>query len=235
MRDVPEARRSEAPPAGGRRRGGLLWAALALVALACVVAVQRTGGPATIRYRLEQIDRGEIRSEVTARGTVSEAALAMAHDLSRVQVRATVSESDLGRVAVGEAATLRWWACSDCVLSGTVSEVGPSPRSSAGGGRTVLVDADNHDHKLIPGMGVMISIEVVRRENVLRLPLGALGFAPPGMESAIPTESQVGRVFLLDHGRLRSVRVTVGLRDLRHAELVAGPPRDGDAVVVGQN
>ena len=227
MRDVLEARRSEAPPGGGRTSAGLLWAALALIAFACVAAVWRTGGLATLRYRLLRIDRGEIRSEVTARGTVSEAAFAMAPDLSRVQVRATVNDSDVGRVAVGQVATLRWGACSDCVLAGTVSR--------ADGDRTVLVDADNHDRKLVPGRGVMVSIELARRDDVLRLPLGALGFAPQGMESAISSRPQAGRVFVLDHGRLRPVRVTVGLEDLRNAELVAGPLLEGDAVIVGQN
>jgi hypothetical protein len=40
------------------------------------------------------------------------------------------------------------------------------------------------------------------------------------MEPAIPNDPHAGRVFVLDDGRPRPVRVTVGLQDLRHAELV---------------
>ena len=54
------------------------------------------------------------------------------------------------------------------------------------------------------------------------------------MEPAIPNDPHAGRVFVLDDGRPRPARVTVGLQALRHAELVAGPFREGDAVIVDQ-
>jgi multidrug efflux pump subunit AcrA (membrane-fusion protein) len=250
MGDRLGARPSQAPRARRRRRSGLVWAILALIAAGGLFAIRRTVGPATVRYRLEQIDRGPIRSEVTAPGTVSAVATVPVgspvsgsvarlygyiSDLSRMEVRALVSEADGGRVAVGEAATLRCRPSPDCVSTGTVSEVRPSPQVSQGaGGYTVLVEADNHDHKLRLGMAATVSIEVARRDAVLRLPLGALRFVPPGIKPTTPTDPYVGRVFVLDHGQPRPVRVTVGLEDLRHAELVAGPLREGDAVIVDQ-
>jgi multidrug efflux pump subunit AcrA (membrane-fusion protein) len=231
MGDGFDARLPQAPSPPRRRRSGLVWAALALIAAGGLFAVRRAVGPATVRYRLERIDRGPIRIEVTAPGTVT----AVATDLSRIQVQAIVGEADVGRVAVGEAVTLRCRACPDCASTGTVSEVRPSPRPSPDlAGYTVLVEADNYDHKLLLGMAATVSIEVARRDGVLRLPVDALCFVPPGMEPATSTDPHVGRVFVLDHGRPRPVRVTVGLEDLRHAELVAGPLREGDAVIVGQ-
>lgn len=203
----------------------MLWATLALIAVGGLLTVRRAVGPATLRYRLERIDRGPILSEVTAPGTVS------AVDLSRVQLRATVSEADVGQVAVGEAATLCSRDRTDCLSTGTVSEVRPS---RGGGGYTVLVEADDHDHKFLLGMAATVAIEEARRDGVLRLPLDALHFIPPGMEPLTATDPHAGRVFVLDHGRPRPVRVTVGLEDLRHAELVAGPLHEGDAVIVHQ-
>ena len=146
-----------------------------------------------------------------------------------------MSEADVGRVAVGEAAILHGGGCPDCVSTGTVSDVRPSPPGSGGvGDYTVLVEADNHDHKLRLGMAATVCIEVARRDGVLRLPVDALCFVPPGMEPATPSDPHVGRVFVLDHGRPRPVRVTVGLQDLHHAELVAAPLGEGDAVIVSQ-
>lgn len=232
-----DARPPQAPSPRRRRRSGLVWATLALIAAGGLFAVRRSVGPAASRYRLEQIDRGPIRIEVTAPGTVTAVATTpVGSPLSgAVQVRATVSEADADRVAVGEAATLRCRACADCVSTGTVSEVRPSPRVSRDvAGYTVLVEADNHDHKLRLGMAATVSIEVARRDDVLRLPLDALCFVPPGMKPVTSTDPHVGRVFVLDHGRPRPVRVTVGLEDRRHAELVAGPLREGDAVIVNQ-
>jgi HlyD family secretion protein len=223
---------SQTSTAHRRRSRGLLWAAVALTAAGSLFATRRARGPETGPYHLVRIDRGPIRREVTAAGTVS--ALTTVHDLSRVEVEASVGEADVGRVAVGEAATLRCRAYPDSVLTGTVSEVRLAPRVTQGVvGYTVLIEADNRDHKVLPGMTASVSIEVARRDGVLRLPLPALGFRPPGMErTAAPATPHGGCVFVLDHGRPRPVRVTVGLKDLRHAELVAGPLREGDAVIV---
>jgi multidrug efflux pump subunit AcrA (membrane-fusion protein) len=175
-----------------------VWAAVALVAAGGLFAARRARGPETGGYRLEPIDRGAIRNEVMAPGTVSAVAVPQdrgAHEASsRAQVEVTVSEPDVARV---------------------------------------LVEADNRDQKLRPGMKATVVIEVARRDGVLRLPLPALSFAPPGMEPTARAAPHVGCVFVLDHGRPRPVRVTVGLRDGLHAELVAGPLREGDAVIVG--
>jgi HlyD family secretion protein len=106
--------------------------------------------------------------------------------------------------------------------------------SGDAGDCTVLVEADNHDHKLQLGMATTVTIEVARRVGVLRLPKDALRFVPPGTEATAPTAPHVGRVFVLDHGAPRPVRVTVGLEDPGRAELVAGPLREGDGVIVDQ-
>jgi hypothetical protein len=90
MRDRLDTPPSQAPPARRRRKSGLGWATLALIAGGGLVAVRTVVGPAAGRYRLERIDRGTIQSEVTAPGTVS---AAMSPDLSRIEVRATVSEA----------------------------------------------------------------------------------------------------------------------------------------------
>jgi HlyD family secretion protein len=231
MSDHSDAPASEAPPAHRRKSRGLLWATLALVAAGGLFATRRARDPETGRYRLERIDRGPIRSEVAAPGTVS----AFAPLPSRVEVEASVAAADVSRVAAGEVATVRSAAYPGGVLTGVVSEVRMAPRVTQGVmGYTAVVEADDRDHKLLPGMTASVSIEVGRRDGVLRLPLRALGFTPPGMERAAPATLHGGSVFVLDHGRPRPVRVTVGLQDLLHVELVAGPLGEGDAVIVGQ-
>ena len=231
MGDRVDARPSQALSARRRRTRGALWAAMALIAAGGLFAVRRAVGPANLRYRLERIDRGPIRSEVTAPGTVS----AFTPLPSRVQVEASVGAADVGRVAAGEVAILRCAAYPDSVLTGVVSEVRLAPRVTQGVmAYTAVVEADDRDHKLRPGMTASVSIEVERRDGVLRLPLRALGFTPPGMERAAPATPHGGSVFVLDHGRPHPVRVTVGLQDTFHVELVAGPLGEGDAVIVDQ-
>jgi multidrug efflux pump subunit AcrA (membrane-fusion protein) len=60
---------------------------------------------------------------------------------------------------------------------------------------------------------------------VIRIPLRALRFQPAAATAG---------VWLAEDGdALRRVEIQTGLRDERHAELVAGPLAPGDLVVVG--
>lgn len=239
MRDDIDHRPSSAPSRRARRRR--VWAAVAAAIAAAaggLFAARRAGGPELARYRLERVDRGPIRDEVTVPGTVSAADLAPGRPAggrqSRTRVQVTLSEPDVARVAVGEGATLRCQADPERERTGTVSELRPIRAGADGRAYRALVETDNRDQTLRPGTKATVVIEVARRDAVLRLPVRALGFAPPGMEPTAPAAPHVGRVFVLDHGVPRAVRVTVGLRDRVHAELVAGPLREGDAVIVGR-
>jgi len=220
----------QAPSITPQMRRGLLWATLVVIAAGGAFALRRAGRPATRRYRLERVDRGVIRSEVTAPGTVSSVTMT-----SRAQVQTRVAEADAGRVRVGDAATVRCPVDADHELNGTVSEIRAAVGTIDGVVQhVVLIDADRGDGALVPGMSAAVSIEVARRDGVLRLPLRALRFAPSAIELRVAVTPNTGLVFVLDHARPRPVRVTIGARDLGHAELVAGALQEGDSVIVGQ-
>jgi HlyD family secretion protein len=190
----------------------------------------RRPGPEA-RYRLERLDRGAIRDEVAGRGTV----LPMTTAVSAMRVAASVEEPAVGGVAVGETATIRLADDPGRVFSGIVSEVRPVPGKKQGQVEdAVLVDVANREYALRPGMTATVSIEVERRDDVLRLPTLALTYVPPGMPPTDSVLAHEGRVFVLDHGRPRPVRMTLGAQDLRHVQVVAGPLAEGDAVIVGE-
>ena len=73
----------------------------------------------------------------------------------------------------------------------------------------------------------------------MRVPLRALRFKPEAAEAvetalaATPAEPAVPSVYVLDaSGALRRVEIQTGLRNDRHAELLAGDIEPGEAVVV---
>jgi HlyD family secretion protein len=222
--------RQEAAVRRSRARGARGALAKAQAGLA---QAKRTAARATIRAPIAGvvIARTVAVGQSVGPGSAAPALFTIARDLSHVQVQARVAGSDAGQVAVGEAALFRCDGYPGHLLPGTVSEVHAAAAERAADS-VVLVDADNRDHRLRPGMAATVSIEVARREGVLRLPLAALSFVPPGMEPVAPLTPHVGCVFVLDHGRPHPVRVTLGLRDALHAELVAGPLHEGDAVIV---
>ena len=103
----------------------------------------------------------------------------IAADLSQMQLNASIDESDLGQIADGQAVTFRVDAYPAETFRGVVQQVRLNPR---GGTNVVtyaaIIDAPNPELKLKPGMTANVTIEVARRDDVLRAPAAALRFKP---------------------------------------------------------
>ncbi len=103
----------------------------------------------------------------------------IANDLRKMQVQASVDEADVGQVKVGQRVTFRVDAYPEEQFEGTLSQVRLAPVISQNVVTySVIIDVDNPEQKLMPGMTATVSIEVARRDNALRVPLLALRFTP---------------------------------------------------------
>ena len=100
-------------------------------------------------------------------------------DLTHMQVDTNVSESDIGGVKLGDAASFTVDAYGKRVFQGKVVQVRQSPQTVQ---NVVTYDAvvgvDNPDLALMPGMTAQTSIVVDRRDDALRVPDQALRYAP---------------------------------------------------------
>jgi HlyD family secretion protein len=104
----------------------------------------------------------------------------IANDLKKMQVLTTVDESDIGRVSIGQQATFTVDAYPDDKFSGTVSQIRLAPVSIQNVvNYTVVVDVDNSQLKLMPGMTANVKVLVGSSSDVLRVPNMALRFQPP--------------------------------------------------------
>jgi multidrug efflux pump subunit AcrA (membrane-fusion protein) len=104
----------------------------------------------------------------------------LAEDLTRMQLLADVSEADVGYVCRGQAATFHVNAYREREFSGRVRQVRNQPRSTGSVVTyTVVIDVENPDGLLRPGMPADVSIELVRRESVAKIANAALRFRPP--------------------------------------------------------
>ncbi|MBI5267157.1 MAG: efflux RND transporter periplasmic adaptor subunit [candidate division Zixibacteria bacterium] len=103
----------------------------------------------------------------------------IANDLSKMQVTASVDEADIGQVSTGQSVSFRVDAFPEVDFYGTVSQIRLAPVISQNVVTyNVIIEVDNPEQKLMPGMTATCSIEVAKRENVLRVPLAALRFTP---------------------------------------------------------
>jgi len=103
----------------------------------------------------------------------------IAQDLTKMQVYAATDESDVGMIKTGQVVSFKVDAFPKDTFTGKVSQV----RMNATTVQNVvtyntIIDFDNPDLKLFPGMTAYISIPVASAQNVLRVANGALRYKP---------------------------------------------------------
>jgi len=165
----------------------------------------------------------------------------IANDLSKMQVNAAVSETDIGKVSEGGLVEFRVDAYPDRRFRGTVSQVRYAETIVDNVVTyTTLINVDNSDLALRPGMTATISFEVARAENVLMVPNAAMRFNPatrpadgdwmrPGKARKMEP-----RVHKLQDNRLVQASIEPGLTDGTSTEVRSGDLHEGDAVVIEQ-
>ncbi len=166
----------------------------------------------------------------------------IATDLTRMQVDANVSESDIGSVHTGDAARFSVEAWPGRVFDARVVQVRQAPQAVQNViTYDVVVAVDNSQLLLKPGMTATVSIVTAQRDGVLRVPDQALRFQPSDMPQGAAGAAGAGRgaaaqarVWVLRDGRPVAVPVRIGLDDDTHAELLGGALAQGDEVIVGE-
>jgi HlyD family secretion protein len=104
----------------------------------------------------------------------------IANDLSKMQVLTTVDESDIGRVSIGQEATFTVDAYPDDTFKGIISQIRLNPVTIQNVvNYTVVIDVNNDQLKLMPGMTANVKVKVADAHAVLRIPNMALRFQPP--------------------------------------------------------
>lgn len=103
----------------------------------------------------------------------------LAADLAKMKVSANIDEADVGKIRPGQRVTFRVDAYPTDQFDGTVVQVRLNPVTVQNVVTyQTVIEVPNPDLRLKPGMTANVNIEIARRENVLRLPAGALRFRP---------------------------------------------------------
>ena len=99
----------------------------------------------------------------------------LVNDLSKMQINAAVAEADVGSISEGQQVNFTVDAFPNRTFAGVVRQV----RNAASANQSVvsyatIIDVNNEDLRLKPGMTANVSIVVQQRQNVLRVGNGAL-------------------------------------------------------------
>jgi len=107
----------------------------------------------------------------------------IADDLSRMEILASVDESDIGKIREQQYARFTVQAYPDEIFEGTVRQVRlQSTVQENVVNYTVVIDVENPDGRLLPGMTATVDFLINSASDVLKIPNAALRFrATPQM------------------------------------------------------
>jgi len=183
----------------------------------------------------------------------------IAQDLTKMQIDTNVSEADIGALQVGQSARfvvdaypnrefearMRQFRLAANVVQNVVTY-------------NVVLDVDNKDELLKPGMTAQVRLVVGARKNVLRIPTAALRFKmsdeemaklskktpavttvsvteAPSDDVSFRSKSDISRsfkIFKLDRdNQAVPIDIRVGLSNFRYTEVLGGALKAGEKVI----
>ena len=143
-------------------------------------------------------------------------------DLKEERVRAYFDEPDIGRLALGQKATIRWDAKPGEQWHGHITRLPASVETyTTRIVGVVLITLDNPQAGLLPDTNVTVQVTTASQPNVLSIP-----------REALHSESGGYYVFKVAGGELKRTPVTIGAPNLTQVPVLSGLS-EGDWVATG--
>lgn len=156
----------------------------------------------------------------------------IAQDLTKMQIEVNVSEADIGKVKEGQNVTYTLDGYPDNNFNGKVTQVRISPTTVSNVVTyVVIVDVNNEDLKLVPGMTANVSIITEKSENVLCAPNIALKFTPEANGQKYKEQG----VWKLYKNKPMRVNITQGASDDSKFEILSQDVKEGDLVIISSS
>jgi HlyD family secretion protein len=158
----------------------------------------------------------------------------IAQDLTKMQINTNVAESDIGSVKVGQEVDFTVDAYPDTTFKGKVWQKRQAPITVQNVVTyDTVVQVNNRDLRLMPGMTANVAIIIATRENVLRIPNAALRFKPSDRAPAPAAGEKKGpAVWVLESGKPKRVPVGLGISDGSFTEVLSDGLQEGQELIV---
>lgn len=181
------------------------------------------------------VSRGVDVGQTVAASFQTPELFSVAQDLTKMQIEANVAEADIGKVKVGQEVTYTLDGYQDDVFNGKVLQVRISPTTVQNVVTyTVVIQVDNEDMKLIPGMTANVSIVTNKKTDVPSVANAALKFTP-NVDGSGPKYKEQGVWILDEHKKPKRINVSTGANDDEYTELISKDIKVGDMVITGLN
>ena len=151
----------------------------------------------------------------------------VAEDLTKMQIETSVSEADIGKVVVGQDVNYTLDGYPDLVFTGKVSQVRLSPTTESNVVTyTVIIEVENNEGKLLPGMTANVSIITGKKEDILTVPNVALKFTVAGNTQKYDQKG----IWINKKGKPVRINIETGVSDDNYTEVISDKIKEGDIV-----
>jgi HlyD family secretion protein len=180
----------------------------------------------------------------------------IAEDLKQMELQVDVDEADVGKVNPGQRATFGVDAFPDRKFPATIRDVRFASETIQGVVTyKAVLDIDNSELLLRPGMTATAEIRVTEIQDALLVPNAALRFTPPANEDkssqsllrrimpgpprfrSVSQREETGpnrTVWALRNSEPTPIKVVIGPSDGKHTQIESGELEAGQALIVDQ-
>ena len=160
----------------------------------------------------------------------------IAEDLTKMQIETSVSEADIGSIKQGQPVTFTVDAYSSHVFKGEVRQIRLSPTTTSNVVvYTVVIDVDNADLKLMPGMTAFVTIIVAEAKDAWKAQNSAFLIRSFDGIVAVSDENITPKTHLaIKRGdEIKLIPYTKGLATATETQIISNEIMDGDKIVIG--
>lgn len=156
----------------------------------------------------------------------------VAQDLTKMQIDTNVAEADIGKVQKGQRITFTVDGYPDLTFSGKVKQIRNAATTVSNVVTyDVVINVDNKELKLKPGMTANVSIITAEKKNIFIVPNAALRFVPDS-NGDTPLYQTHGIWLLQDDGEPKRLSIETGVSDGNYTEVIGKNIREGQKVII---
>lgn len=162
----------------------------------------------------------------------------IAQDLTQMQIEADVDESFIGMIQQGQPVDFTVFAYPKRTFAGHVSQIRLKPKIEAGVVKyNCIILVDNPDLALKPGMTATVSIQVNKREAILKVPNAATRFVPSWPAERLKTlrdklKPNQAVLWQVQGDALQPLIVSLGLIGEKETEISGADVQEGMTIVI---
>ncbi len=155
----------------------------------------------------------------------------VAEDLTKMRIETSVSEADIGKVKEGQEVEYTLDGYPDSTFYGKVIQVRLSPTTESNVVTyTVIIEVENDEGKLMPGMTANVSIITDKKENVLTVPNVALKFTAADNKQKYEHKG----IWIEKKGKPVRINIETGISNDSYTEIISNEVKEGDKVYISK-